>query len=134
MIGRLNHVAIAVPDIESSVSIYRNTLGAVVSDPVDQAEHGVKVVFIQLPNTKIELITPLGENSPISKFLVKNPTGGIHHICYEVNNIDSACHQLVKNGARIIGDGTPKNGAHGKPVIFLNPKDFNGTLIELEEI
>ena len=134
MIGKLNHVAIAVPDIELSVSIYRNTLGAMVSDPIDQAIHGVKVVFIQLPNTKIELLTPLGEDSPINKFLERNPIGGIHHICYEVPDIYNACEKLVKNGARIIGDGTPKNGAHGKPVIFLNPKDFNGTLIELEEI
>ncbi len=134
MIGNLNHVAIAVPDLEYSISIYENTLGAIVSDPLEQATHGVRLVFIQLPNAKIELISPLGTNSPISKFLEKNPVGGIHHICFEVSDIRKACDQLVKSGAKIIGDGVPKNGAHGKPVIFLNPKDFNGALIELEEI
>ena len=134
MIGKLNHVAIAVPDLEHSINIYRNTLGAVVSNPIDQVAHGVRVVFIQLPNTKIELITPLGVDSPVTKFLERNPIGGIHHICYEVTHIHKACDQLVKNGAKIIGDGVPKNGAHGKPVVFLNPKDFDGTLIELEEI
>jgi methylmalonyl-CoA/ethylmalonyl-CoA epimerase len=134
MIGNLNHVAIAVPDIESSSKIYKNILGAQVSEPLEQKEHGVNIVFIELPNTKIELITPLSDDSPINKFLEKNPNGGIHHICYEVANIYSARDKLIEKGAKIIGDGTPKVGAHGKLIIFLNPKDFNGTLIELEEI
>ena len=134
MIGNLNHVAIAVPDLKASSNIYKNILGAVVSEPLELEEHSVTVVFIKLPNTKIELITPLNENSPIKQFFMKNPNGGIHHICYEVADIYSARDKLVEQGARIIGDGTPKIGAHGKLIIFLNPKDFNGTLIELEEI
>jgi methylmalonyl-CoA/ethylmalonyl-CoA epimerase len=134
MIGRLNHVAIAVPDIEAASRIYRETLGADVSDPVPQPEHGVTTVFVTLPNTKIELLEPLGENSPIANFLVKNARGGIHHVCYEVADITAAIQRMVAAGASVLGDGQPKTGAHGKPVIFLHPKDFNGTLIELEEV
>ena len=134
MIGSLNHVAIAVPDLNSSIQTYQNLLGASVSDKVEQIEHGVTVAFIDLPNTKIELITPLGHDSPINNFLKKNPNGGIHHICYGVENIHKSQRILVKAGAKLIGDGKPKLGAHGKLVIFLHPKDFNGTLIELEEI
>lgn len=133
MIGRLNHVAIAVRNLEKAVETYKNILGAIVSEPSLQPEHGVKVVFVTLPNTKIEFLEPLGENSPISKFLERNPDGGIHHVCYEVNNIIFARDQLIKKGARILGDGTPKIGAHGKPVLFLHPKDFLGTLTELEQ-
>ena len=133
MIGRLNHVAIAVPDLEAAAALYRNTLGAGVSAPVPQPAHGVSVVFVELPNTKIELLHPLGENSPIAGFLEKNTAGGIHHVCYEVEDIRAARDRLKSAGARVLGDGEPKIGAHGKPVLFLHPKDFCGTLIELEE-
>lgn len=133
MIGRFNHVAIAVPDLQAAVRTYRDVLGAKVSEPQDEPDHGVTVVFIELPNTKVELLYPLGENSPIKGFLEKNPNGGIHHICYEVENIYSARDQLRAKGARVIGDGEPKIGAHGNPVLFLHPKDFNGTLVELEQ-
>jgi len=133
MIGRLNHVAIAVKDLAASMRLYRETLGAAVSEPLPQPEHGVTVVFIELPNTKIELLEPLGEASPIAKFLEKNADGGIHHICYEVDDILAARDRLIGQGARILGSGEPKIGAHGKPVLFLHPKDFNGTLIELEQ-
>jgi methylmalonyl-CoA/ethylmalonyl-CoA epimerase len=133
MIGRLNHVAIAVPDIMAAAAIYRDTLGATVSDAVQQPDHGVTTVFIELPNTKIELLEPLGENSPIASFLERNSSGGIHHICYEVNDIAAARDRLVQDGLRILGDGDPKIGAHGKPMLFLHPKDFNGTLVELEQ-
>lgn len=134
MIGRLNHVAIAVPDLDAAIAQYRNTLGADVGAPEDLPEHGVTVVFITLPNTKIELLHPYGENSPISDFLDKNPSGGIHHICYEVDDIISARAHLIETGARVLGSGEPKIGAHGKPVLFLHPKDFTGTLVELEQI
>ena len=133
MIGRLNHIAIAVPDLAKAVAVYADVLGAVVSAPLPQPEHGVTVVFITLPNTKIELIAPLGEASPIAGFLAKNPGGGMHHVCYEVADILRARDHLLAKGARILGDGTPKIGAHGKPVLFLHPKDFNGTLVELEQ-
>ena len=133
MIGRLNHVAIAVPDLEAATATYRDTLGADVSAPQDVPEHGVTVVFINLPNTKMELLHPLGENSPIAKFLEKNPSGGIHHVCYEVDDILAARDQLKEKGARVLGDGEPKIGAHGNPVLFLHPKDFCGTLVELEQ-
>jgi methylmalonyl-CoA/ethylmalonyl-CoA epimerase len=133
MIGRLNHVAIAVRSIEAASRVYREVLGAEVSAPEPVAEHGVTVVFITLPNTKIELLEPLGAASPIAKFLEKNPDGGIHHVCYEVDDIVSARDRLVANGARVLGDGEPKIGAHGKPVLFLHPKDFCGTLVELEQ-
>ena len=134
MIGKLNHVAIAVPDLSAAAEQYRTTLGAKVGDPVDEKDHGVSVVFIELPNTKVELLHPLGSNSPIQGFLDKNPNGGIHHICYEVADIKQARDQLLSFGARVLGEAEPKIGAHGKPVIFLHPYDFNGTLIELEEI
>jgi len=134
MIGRLNHVAIAVPDLQAAVAIYRDTLGAQVSAPLDVPEHGVTTVFVNLPNTKIELLHPLGENSPIAGFLAKNPSGGMHHLCYEVTDIKAVRDQLVKSGARVLGDGEPKIGAHGKPVLFLHPKDFCGTLVELEQV
>jgi methylmalonyl-CoA/ethylmalonyl-CoA epimerase len=134
MIGRLNHVAIAVRDLEKSASLYRDTLGARVSPPQSEPTHGVTVVFIELPNTKIELLAPLGENSPIAKFLEKNPDGGMHHVCYEVDDILAARDRLKAGGARVLGDGEPKIGAHGKPVLFLHPKDFNGTLVELEQV
>ena len=133
MIGKLNHVAIAVPDLEAASARYRDILGAEVSDPVDLPEHGVTTVFVNLPNTKIELISPLGENSPIAKFLARNPAGGVHHLCYEVADIMAAKAQLEKEGVRILGDGKPSEGAHGKPVLFLHPKDMGGTLIEIEE-
>jgi methylmalonyl-CoA/ethylmalonyl-CoA epimerase len=133
MIGRLNHVAIAVRDIAKAAEVYKQTLGAEVSATVPQHEHGVSTVFITLPNTKIELLEPLGANSPIVKFLEKNPDGGIHHICYEVDDIIAARDTLKSKGARVIGDGEPKIGAHGKPVLFLHPKDFCGTLVELEQ-
>ena len=133
-IGRLNHVAIAVPDIMIASNMWHNALGANVSEPQTLPEHGVKVVFIDSPNTKVELLEPLNENSPISKFLMKNPNGGIHHICYEVSDLKSASLKLKAIGASILGDGNPKIGAHGNPVIFLKPSDFSGTLIELEEI
>lgn len=134
MLGRLNHVAIAVPDLEAAIGQYRDVLGADVGAPQDEPDHDVTVVFIELPNTKIELLYPLGPNSPINGFLEKNPSGGIHHICYEVEDILKSRDHLVENGARILGNGEPKIGAHGKPVLFLHPKDFNGTLIELEQI
>jgi methylmalonyl-CoA/ethylmalonyl-CoA epimerase len=134
MIGNLNHVAIAVPDIDAAAAQYRGTLGASVRPPQDEPDHGVRVVFIDLPNTKIELLTPLGEDSPIAGFLQKNPAGGIHHICYEVADILAARDHLIASGARVLGDGTPKIGAHGKPVLFLHPKDFNGCLVELEQV
>jgi methylmalonyl-CoA/ethylmalonyl-CoA epimerase len=133
MIGRLNHVAIAVRDLAKAAAVYRDVLGATVSEPVPQAEHGVTTVFITLPNTKIELISPLGDQSPIANFLARMPDGGIHHVCYEVDDIVSARDALRKQGARVLGDGQPKIGAHGKPVLFLHPKDFCGTLIELEQ-
>jgi len=134
MIGRLNHVAIAVPDLEAAAAQYRNTLGADVGPAQDEPDHGVTVVFITLPNTKIELLYPLGDASPINGFLEKNPSGGIHHICYEVDDITAARDHLIAEGARVLGDGTPKIGAHGKPVLFLHPKDFNGCLVELEQV
>ena len=134
MIGKLNHVAIAVPDLESGVATYANTLGATVSEPQQLPEHGVTVVFVELPNTKIELLEVLGENSPIAPYLERNPAGGIHHICYEVDDIIAAKEQLIETGARVLGDGEPKIGAHGKPVLFLHPKDFCGTLVELEQV
>ncbi len=134
MIGRLNHVAIAVSDLAAASAKYRDMLGAQVSAPLPLPEHGVTTVFITLPNSKIELIAPLGVGSPIAKFLERNPEGGVHHICYEVENIRAARDQLKQKGARVLGDGEPKIGAHGKPVLFLHPKDFNGTLIEIEEV
>ena len=133
MIGRLNHVAIAVPDLEAASAQYRDALGATVSAPQAEPDHGVTVVFVELENTKIELLEPLGDESPIRGYLEKNPAGGIHHVCYEVDDIDAAAERLKGQGARILGDGTPKTGAHGKPVLFLHPKDFNGTLVELEQ-
>jgi methylmalonyl-CoA/ethylmalonyl-CoA epimerase len=134
MLGRLNHVAIAVPDLEAATATYRDTLGAKVSQPQVLAEHGVTVVFVELPNTKIELLEPLGENSPIQAFLDRNGSGGMHHVCYEVDDILVARDRLKAGGARVLGDGEPKIGAHGKPVLFLHPKDFNGTLVELEQV
>ncbi len=134
MIGQLNHVAIAVPDLEEAVKTYRDTLGGTVSEPVDEPDHGVTVVFVELPNTKIELLYPLGENSPIRGFLDKNPGGGMHHVCYEVDDIMAARDQLVSSGARVLGNGEPKIGAHGKPVLFIHPKDMIGTLVELEQV
>ena len=134
MIGRLNHVAIAVPDLEAATAQYRDTLGADVGPPQDEPDHGVTVVFVTLPNTKIEFLYPLGDNSPINGFLEKNPSGGIHHICYEVDDILAARDKLVASGARVLGTGEPKIGAHGKPVLFLHPKDFTGTLVELEQV
>ncbi|MEL6267493.1 MAG: methylmalonyl-CoA epimerase [Pseudomonadota bacterium] len=133
MIGRLNHVAIAVPDLEAATAQYRDTLGAVVSAPQDEPDHGVRVVFVELPNTKVELLGALGADSPIAGFLAKNPAGGIHHLCYEVDDITAARDRLKAGGARVLGDGEPKIGAHGKPVLFLHPKDFTGTLVELEQ-
>lgn len=133
MIGKLNHVAIAVPDLEAATKLYRDTLGAKVSAPVPQPAHGVTVVFVELPNTKVELLHPLGDKSPITAFLEKNASGGIHHICYEVADIYAARDQLKAQGARVLGDGEPKIGAHDKPVLFLHPKDFCGTLVELEQ-
>ena len=133
MIGRLNHVAIAVPDLDAAAARYRGALGAEVGDPLDQPEHGVTVIFVTLPNTKIELLQPLGEGSPIAGFLAKQPSGGIHHLCYEVDDILAARDRMRAAGARVLGDGEPKTGAHGKPVLFLHPKDFDGTLVELEE-
>ncbi len=134
MIGKLNHVAIAVPDLEAASRLYRDSLGARVTSPTPQPEHGVTVVFVELPNTKVELLHPLGENSPIAKFLEKNPDGGMHHMCFEVDDILAARDQLKASGARVLGGGEPKIGAHGKPVLFLHPKDFQGTLIELEQV
>jgi methylmalonyl-CoA/ethylmalonyl-CoA epimerase len=133
MIEKLNHVAIAVPDLDAACASYRGMLGAKVSVPQDEPDHGVTVVFVELANSKIELLFPLGENSPIQGFLDKNPTGGIHHLCFEVEDIVAARDHLVSEGARVLGSGEPKTGAHGKPVLFLHPKDFQGTLIELEE-
>jgi methylmalonyl-CoA/ethylmalonyl-CoA epimerase len=134
MIGKLNHVAIAVPDLKRATRNYRETLGARVSAAKPEPDHGVTVVFVELPNTKIELLQPLGANSPIAKFLERNPDGGIHHLCYEVEDIIAARNQLEARGARVLGDGNPKIGAHGKPVLFLHPKDFAGTLIEIEQV
>ncbi|MGD9913841.1 MAG: methylmalonyl-CoA epimerase [Rhizobiaceae bacterium] len=134
MLGRLNHIAIAVPDLDAAVAIYRDTLGAQVTAPQALPEHGVTVVFIDLGNTKVELLHPLGNNSPIAGFLDKNPSGGMHHVCYEVDDIIAARDRLKAAGARVLGDGNPKIGAHGKPVLFLHPKDFTGTLVELEQV
>ena len=134
MIGRLNHIAIAVPDLASASALYRDTLGASVTEPQELPEHGVTVVFVELSNTKVELLEPFGEDSPITKFLQSNPTGGMHHICYEVDDIEAARDHLQQEGARVLGDGKPKIGAHGKPVLFLHPKDFAGTLVELEQV
>ncbi|AWN51950.1 methylmalonyl-CoA epimerase [Methylobacterium sp. 17Sr1-1] len=133
MIGRLNHVAIAVKDLEASAKVYRDTLGATLSAPLPQPEHGVTVIFVELPNSKIELLEPLGADSPINAFLERNPGGGIHHVCYEVDDILAARDKLKAQGARILGSGEPRIGAHGKPVLFLHPKDFLGTLVELEQ-
>lgn len=133
MIGRLNHVAIAVPDLTAAATLYKDTLGATVSEPIPLPRHGVTTIFIELPNTKIELLEPLGDASPIAKFLDKNPAGGIHHLCYEVEDILAVRDNLTATGARVLGDGNPAIGAHGKPVLFLHPKDFTGTLIELEQ-
>lgn len=134
MIGRVNHIAIAVPDLDAAVRRYREMLGASVSDVQELAEHGVRVVFVDAGNTKVELLEPLGEASPIASFLERNPDGGMHHICYEVADIKAAVRRLIDEGARVLGDGNPKTGAHGPPVVFLHPKDFDGTLIELEEV
>ena len=134
MIGRLNHVAIAVPDLAAAAAQYRDVLGADVSEPLAQPDHGVTVVFVELPNTKIELLHPLGEDSPIANYLERNPSGGMHHICYEVDDILGARDKLKAEGARVLGDGEPKIGAHGKPVLFLHPKDFCGTLVEIEQV
>ncbi len=133
MIGRFNHVAIAVPDLAAAMVTYRDTLGAEVSAPLAQPEHGVTVAFVNLPNTKVELLEPLGEGSPIAGFLERNPAGGVHHLCFEVDDIIAARDRLSAEGARVLGDGEPKTGAHGKPVLFLHPKDFCGTLVELEQ-
>lgn len=133
MIGRLNHVAIVVPDLAAAAAVYRDTLGADVSAPLALPAHGVTTVFVVLPNTKIELLHPLGDSSPIAGFLAKNPSGGMHHVCYEVDDIKAARDQLVRAGARVLGDGEPRLGAHDKPVLFLHPKDFCGTLVELEQ-
>jgi methylmalonyl-CoA/ethylmalonyl-CoA epimerase len=134
VIGKLNHVAIVVPDLAAASATYRNSLGAKVSDPVDLPEHGVTTVFVNLPNTKIELLYPLGASSPIAKFLAANPSGGMHHVCFEVPDIIAARDRLKAQGARVLGDSDPRTGAHGKPVLFLHPKDFSGTLIELEQV
>ena len=133
MIGRLNHVAVVVPDLEAAAAVYRGTLGAEVSAPVPLPEHGVTTVFVSLSNTKIELLHPLGADSPIARYLERNPDGGMHHVCYEVEDIAAAKERLVAAGARVLGDGEPRIGAHGKPVLFLHPKDFCGTLVELEQ-
>ena len=133
MLGRLNHVALAVPDLKAAARLYREKLGAKVSRPKKFPEHGVSIVFVELPNTSIELMEPLGDNSPIAGFLSRNPAGGMHHICYEVDDVRDACDRLKRKGAKILGSGEPVIGAHGRPVIFLSPKDFAGTLIELEE-
>ena len=134
MIGKLNHVAIVVPDLAAAAAVYRDTLGAAVSAPVDLPEHGVTTVFVNLPNTKIELLHPLGAASPIAKFLVEHPSGGMHHVCYEVDDIMAARDRLKAGGARVLGDGNPRIGAHGKQVLFLHPKDFCGTLVEIEQV
>ncbi|MBM3347824.1 MAG: methylmalonyl-CoA epimerase [Betaproteobacteria bacterium] len=133
MIGQLNHIAIAVPDLAAASKVYRDTLGASVSEPIDLPEHGVTTVFVNLPNSKIELLHPLGIASPIANFLKNNPSGGMHHVCYEVGDILAARDRMKASGARVLGDGEPKTGAHGKPVLFLHPKDFLGTLVELEQ-
>lgn len=133
MLGRLNHIAIAVPDLAAATSVYRDTLGARVSAPQALPEHGVTVVFIDLGNTKVELLEPLGEDSAIAGFVAKNPAGGMHHVCYEVDDIIGARDRLIASGARVLGSGEPRIGAHGKPVLFLHPKDFLGTLVELEQ-
>ena len=133
MIGRLNHVAIVAPDLAAAAALYRDTLGASVSDPVDMPEHGVTTVFVALPNARIELLCPLGDDSPVAGFLARNPAGGMHHVCYEVEDILAARDRLAAAGARVLGDGAPRIGAHGKPVLFLHPKDFCGTLVELEQ-
>lgn len=134
MIGNINHIAIAVPDLETAAARWRDTLGADVSAPQSLPEHGVRIVFVKQPNSKVELMEPLGESSPIAAFLARNPDGGMHHICYEVSDIRAARDRLVDDGARVLGDGEPRTGAHGNPVLFLHPKDFCGTLIELEEV
>ncbi len=134
MIGRLNHVAIVVPDLAAAAKLYADGLGASVSEPMPLPEHGVTTVFVELPNSKIELLHPLGEDSPIEKFLSNNPSGGMHHLCYEVDDLQAAIDHLVAQGARVLGDGKPRLGAHNLPVVFLHPKDFCGTLIELEEV
>ena len=134
MLGRLNHVAIVVPHLRAGIAVYRDLLGAAVSEPRAQPDHGVTVVFVELPNTQVELLEPLGDNSPVRGFLERNPAGGIHHLCYEVADIIAARDRLIAAGARVLGSGEPKLGAHGKPVLFLHPKDFAGTLIELEEV
>ena len=134
MIGKLNHVAVAVPDLDHAVAVYRDTLGAQVSEPLDLPDHGVTTVFVDLPNTRLELLLPLGEKSPIRSFLEKNPAGGMHHMCFEVEDIEAARDKLVSEGARVLGNGEPKIGAHGKPVLFLHPKDFMGTLVEIEQV
>jgi len=134
MIGRLNHIAIAAPDLATATALYRDTLGAAVSVPQAMPEHGVTVVFVELPNSKVELLEPLGAGSPIAAFLDKNPNGGMHHVCYEVDDIRAARDKLKAGGARVLGDGEPRIGAHGKPVLFLHPKDFVGTLVELEQV
>ncbi len=134
MIGKLNHVAIAVPDLGAAIAKYRDTLGAEVSEIQELPEHGVSVVFVQLENTKIELLHPLGRNSPVAGFLTKNPAGGMHHLCFEVKDLAASVEKMIQSGARVLGDGKPRPGAHGLPVVFLHPKDFDGTLIELEEV
>ena len=134
MIGRLNHVAVVVPDLAAAAASYSETLGATVSDPIELPDHGVTTIFVELPNSKIELLHPLGDDSPVAKYLERNRDGGMHHLCYEVNEITAARDQLVAKGARILGDGEPRIGAHGKPVLFLHPKDFCGTLIEIEQV
>jgi methylmalonyl-CoA/ethylmalonyl-CoA epimerase len=133
VIGKLNHIAVVVPDLAQATAIYRDTLGARVSEPLDLPDHGVTTVFVQLDNTKIELLHPLGEESPIATFLERNPAGGVHHLCYEVPDIRAARDRMTASGARVLGDGEPRIGAHDKPVLFLHPKDFCGTLIELEQ-
>ena len=134
MIGRLNHVAIVVPDLAAAAEMYKTTLGGQVTDPVPLPDHGVTTVFVELPNTKIELLHPLGADSPVQNFLDNNPSGGMHHVCYEVTDIEASIRHLEAEGARVLGDGKPKIGAHGLPVVFLHPKDFCGTLVELEEV
>jgi len=134
MIGKLNHVAVAVPDLGAAARVYREIMGATVSGPQALPDHGVTVVFVDVGNTKIELLEPLGDSSPIAKFLESNPTGGMHHLCFEVDDIIAARNRLTEQGARVLGDGEPREGAHGKPVLFLHPKDFTGTLIELEQV
>jgi len=134
MIGKLNHVAIVVPDLAEAAAKYRDTLGATVSEPLDLPDHGVTTVFVELPNTKIELLHPLGDDSTIAKFLANNPGGGMHHVCYEVEDIYAAREKLLADGVRITGTGEPRIGAHGKPVLFLHPKDFYGTLVEIEQV